>query len=202
TLRERLASLARDARIPEALARYETEADQHLQEAARLRREITVEKSKLSSRESVIRELEEYFLEALKVVGSPGFTDRDRVTINRRTWMAFIVPDGNEELAYNFFEAGSGGKKTLLNVCYAIALHRLAEKHDFPLPTFLIIDSPMKNIDKDVNKDIFLALYAYIYKLAAGPLSATNLIMIDSEDARPVLKADFYERLMLPDDPV
>src|SRR5262249_17539106 len=76
TLRERLASLARDARIPEALARYETEADQHLQEAARLRREITVEKSKLSSRESVIRELEEYFLEALKVVGFPGFTDR------------------------------------------------------------------------------------------------------------------------------
>ncbi|HZS26781.1 MAG TPA: AAA family ATPase [Candidatus Angelobacter sp.] len=200
TLEQKLTTLNRDARIPATLARYEREADHHLSEAARLRREINLEKSKLSDRESRIEQLENYFFEALRTVGFPGLTDRDKVKISRRTWMVHILPDGNEELAYNFFGAGSGGKKTLFNVCYAIAVHRTAEVFNLPLPTFLIIDSPMKNIGKDVNKDIFMALYAYIYKLAKGPLSETNLIIIDSELASPTLDLDFYERLMLPDD--
>jgi hypothetical protein len=199
TLEQKLTSLNRDARIPAILARYEREADHHQAEATRLRREIGLEKAKLSNKESRVELLERYFFEALKTVGFPGLTDRDQVSINRRTWMAHILPDGNEELAYNFFGAGSGGKKTLFNVCYAIAVHQVAEEFNLPLPTVLIIDSPMKNIGKDVNKDIFLALYKYIYSLASWPLSETNLIIIDSELASPDVPLDFYERLMLPD---
>ena len=82
-----------------------------------------------------------------------------------------ILAGDDDALQYDFQGAGSGGKKTLFNVCYAVALHRLAEEFNLPLPTFLTIDSPMKNIGNDVNKDIFLALYRYIYSLAADSLA-------------------------------
>ena len=71
-----------------------------------------------------------------------------------------------------------------------MALHRLAEQFNLPLPTFLMIDSPMKNIGTDVNKDIFLALYKYIYVLSASVLKETQLIIADTDIARLVSRPD------------
>ncbi|GAI65601.1 unnamed protein product, partial [marine sediment metagenome] len=62
-------------------------------------------------------------------------------------------------LRWNFYNAGSGGKKTLFNVCYSIAIHLVAANNNLPLPSFLIIDTPMKNIGEDVNKNIFENFY-------------------------------------------
>ena len=114
--------------------------------------------------------------------------------------MAYIRPGGDEALQYDFQGVGSGGKKTLFNVCYAVALHRLTEEFNLPLPTFLMIDSPMKNIGNDVNRDIFLSLYRYIYSLTEDSLSETQLIIADTDIATPPAGASFSARLMIAGD--
>lgn len=200
TLQQELVGLKRDARIPEALAQMEREADQHALNASRIRRSLAEEKEKLSAQSVLIEKLEGYFYEALHETGFPSLVAGDTVFINRRSWLAYIQPGGDEALQYDFFGAGSGGKKTLFNVCYAVAFHRLAEEYNLPLPTFLMIDSPMKNIGNDVNKDIFLALYRYIYALSASVLNETQLIIADTDIATPPTGMDFKERLMIAGD--
>jgi uncharacterized Zn finger protein (UPF0148 family) len=201
TLQQELVGLKRDARIPEALAQMVREADQHALNASSIRRSLAEEKEKLSAQSVLIEKLEGYFYEALHEAGFPSLVAGDTVFINRRSWLAYIQPGGDEALQYDFFGAGSGGKKTLFNVCYAVAFHRLAEEYNLPLPTFLMIDSPMKNIGNDVNKDIFLALYRYIYALAGTVLNETQLIIADTDIATPPAGMDFKERLMIAGDP-
>jgi len=59
----------------------------------------------------------------------------------------------------------------------------------------------MKNIGTEVNKDIFLALYRYLYGLAVGELKGTQFIIIDTELAVPEIPLEFKERLLVPGDP-
>jgi cell division septum initiation protein DivIVA len=197
TLQQELIGLRRDARIPEALSQMEREADQHALNASRLRRSVAEEKQKLSAQSGLIEKLENYFYEALHEAGFPSLVRGDSVFINRRSWIAYIQPGGDEALQYDFSSAGSGGKKTLFNVCYVVAFHRLAEEYNLPLPTFLMIDSPMKNIGNDVNKDIFLALYRYIYSLKKESLFETQLIIADTDIATPPEGSSFRSRLMI-----
>lgn len=197
TLQQELIGLKRDARIPEALSQMESEADQHALNASRLRRSVAEEREKLSTQSGLIEKLEGYFYEALYEAGFPSLVRGDSVFINRRSWIAYIRPGGNEALQYDFSSAGSGGKKTLFNVCYVVAFHRLTEEYNLPLPTFLMIDSPMKNIGNDVNKDIFLALYRYIYSLKKESLFETQLIIADTDIATPPEGSSFTSRLMI-----
>lgn len=197
-LEQELVTLNRDARLPEALRRMESEADKHASNASEIRRDITREREKLAGQGGLIRTLEEYFFEALQAAGLPALTADDTVLINSRNWMAYLCPRGDEQMRIDYQGLSSGGKKTLYKVCYAIALHRLSEEFNLPLPTFLMIDSPMKNIGNDVNKDIFLALYAYIYGLCATVLSETQLIIADTDIAQPPPGIHFRERLMIP----
>ncbi len=201
TLQQELVGLKRDARIPQALRQMETEADIHSLKASEFRRSIVEEKAKLAGQSSLIETLEGYFYEALREAGFPSLVPGDTVFIDRRSWLAYIRPGDDDALQYDFQGAGSGGKKTLFNVCYAVALHRLAEEFNLPLPTFLMIDSPMKNIGNDVNKDIFLALYRYIYSLAADSLAETQLVIADTDIAAPSAGASFKARLMNAGDP-
>jgi hypothetical protein len=201
TLQQELVGLRRDARVPDSLQRMEAEADQHTVMAGKIRREIIAEKEKLSERSGLITTLETYFYEALRAAHFPSLTSDDSVFINRRNWLAYIQPGGDATLQYDFSGAGSGGKKTLFNVCYAVALHRLAEQFNLPLPTFLMIDSPMKNIGNDVNKGVFLALYHYIYSLALDGLAETQLIIADTDIASPPPEITFKARLMIAGDP-
>jgi hypothetical protein len=70
------------------------------------------------------------------------------------------------------------------------------------MPDFLIVDTPMKNIGEDVNRDIFESFYSYLYKLASGPLSKTQFIVIDKEFIASSDKGlALRERLMKPKDP-
>ena len=178
----------------------EKESDQHALKASDLRRSIAQEKAKLSEQSGLITTLESYFYEALREAGFPSLTSGDAIFISRRSWLAYIQPGGDEALQYPFQGAGSGGKKTLFNVCYAVALHRLSEQFNLPLPTFLMIDSPMKNIGNDVNKDIFLALYRYIYSLSQDGLSETQLVIADTDIATPPKGITFKARLMIAGD--
>jgi len=201
SLGEKLRNLQRIARMPEALDRLQKEIASLIARERSIRAQITAEKKKLSTADSIVAELEDTYLAILLNVGVPGIEPSDRIAIDRRSWVPTICPNGNKDLGYDFYSAGSGGKKTLLNVCYALAVHKVAAAHELPLPTFLIIDSPMKNIGKDVNKETFLALYDQLYALAAADLKDTQFLIIDNEFAPAPRGIEIEERRLTLNDP-
>jgi hypothetical protein len=201
SLEEQLRNLQRIARMPEALARLQQEIASLESKERSLRDQIAHEKQKLRAAEGIVTELEDTYRDILVDVGVPGVTRSDSIVIDRTTWVPTIYPGGTEEHGYDFYTAGSGGKKTLLNVCYALAIHKVAAERALPLPTFLIIDSPMKNIGKDVNKQTFLSLYRVLYGLSSSSLKSTQFIIIDNEFAAPPLGIDVKDRYMTISDP-
>lgn len=202
TLQERLRGLEKILKMPKAITRLEKEADGLAGEEQQLSREIRAEEAKLTAAGQYIQKIEDAFLQSLVAVGVPGVGRNDQVKLNHITWIPSILPDGDEARKYDFYNAGSGGKKTLINVCYALAVHKVAAEHGLPLPTFLIIDTPMKNIGEDVNRDLFVAFYKYLYELAAGPLSNVQFIIMDKEYIPPDSeKINILDRYMSNDDP-
>lgn len=167
------------------------------------KRELKEEKAKLTNSINNINEIENTYLNFLNRVGVPGITIKDKVEINLITFEPSILPAGDQALEYTFFNAGSGGKKTLINVCYALAVHSVASRYKLPLPTFLIIDSPMKNIGEDVNKDLFENFYQLVYDLASNELKGTQFIIMDKEFIKPdhPEEIEISERFMTPDNP-
>jgi DNA repair exonuclease SbcCD ATPase subunit len=201
TLRERLRSLERMKTLPDAIEQLSREVDQSRAEEERIRREMESERRGLTTAGEVIGDIEKTYLEVLLRVGVPGVRHNDTVHINRRNWIPVIQEEGDEEVVWSFFDTGSGGKKTLLNVCYALAVHQVAARRSLPLPTFLIIDTPMKNISEDVNRDIFEAFYRCLYEVAASDMAACQMIIIDKEYIAPPENIHIVERFMTPDQP-
>jgi hypothetical protein len=116
-------------------------------------------------------------------VGFPGVVEEDQVIIDPRNWRPVILHDGQE---WSFWDAGSGGKKTLFNVCYALAIHEAARDRGMPVPNVLVIDSPTKNISDDENPELVRALYREIYRLVSpGDGSTTQFLLIDSDLVMP-----------------
>ena len=199
TLVERLNGLQRFRKIPETIERLEQEAGQLLAEQDRLRRSIREEQDSLISADTLVKELEETYLDVLLTVGVPGVGDGDRVRMNRKSWIPDILEGGEEDQSWNFLSAGSNGKKTLLNVCYALAVHQVAASHDRPLPSLLMIDHPTKCISPDVNRAVIKALYRYIYDLVQGPLKDTQVILIDNDFFAPEGQdIQLFEQYMTP----
>ena len=199
TFEERIKSLRKMLEMPKAVDILEKEAETLSADEDRFKREIKKEKENLDVSEKLIQDIEYRYLESLLAVGLPGIKENDQVKINRTTWVPDILPAGREAGKWNFFNAGSAGKKTLLNVCFALAVHQVAVEYNLPLPTFLIIDTPMKNIGEDVNKEIFEAFYNHLYDLVQGPLSNTQFIIIDKEYFPPKAKIEIFERYMTTD---
>lgn len=203
-LQERRVGLQRSIQMLASIGQLEEEARNLREKQESLRKEIEAEKNKLGEADRRIRDIEEAYLDALISTGVPGIKDDDTIEINRQTWMPWIIPQEGDAGAYNFYNAGSGGKKTLLNVCYALAVHRVAAENNLPLPTFLMIDTPMKNIGEDVNQDIFHAFYNYLYGLASDSMNNTQIIIVDKEYFEPDEKHGFnvIERFMSPNNPL
>ncbi len=202
TFEERKRGLEKIARMPEAITQFKNEALRLKEKEDQLKRELEAEKKKLTVSESYIQDIEHAYLEALLKVGVPGMSGSDTIEISRRTWMPMIIPEEGDP--YNFYNAGSGGKKTLLNVCYGLAVHKVAAEHNLPLPTFLMIDTPMKNIGEDVDKDIFGNFYHYLYELAENSLSQIQFIIIDKEFFAPESDSDLevIDKFMSPTKPL
>jgi len=194
---ERIRGLRRILEMPKAVTKLEEEVDMLSANEENLKRSLHKEKESLEASDRYVREIEDAFLQSMLAVGVPGVEEDDRVEINRKTWVPDILTVGDEGTKWNFSNAGSAGKKTLLNVCYALSVHKVAADHSLPLPTLLIIDTPMKNIGEDVNRAIFEAFYNHLYDLAQGPLSNTQFIIIDKEYFPPKLETiDITERYM------
>lgn len=201
TFQERTVNLERIARLPEAVSREEQEASDLAVEQAQLERQIQEEKNSLKSADQYIQEIEETFFHALLSVGVPGVRQNDQIEINRQTWIPSLIKGNNPDIQENFYNAGSGGKKTMWTICYALAVHEVAARNHLPLPTFLIIDSPMKNISEDVNQELFESFYEQLYSLANSTLSNTQIIIVEQKFVPPQQDGiDIIQRYMTPND--
>lgn len=202
-LRERVRFLARIREMPSAVALMLDEADAISSELDSLQRKIGEEQRRLSFADKNFSDLALNFLEALLAVGVPGVELGDRVVFNRRTLIPEIWPAGDKEQAYSFYTSGSGGKKTLITICFALALHRTAAMNHMPVPSVLIIDTPLKNITPDINPDLVNSFYRYLYSKAEEDLYEHQLIIIDQLLVRPSIESslEFSERYMTTGDP-
>ena len=202
-LEERQRQLRKLAELPRALEQMERESGELEGEIRNVRAAIEDERQRLKTADARIRDIERQFLTTMLDIGFPGIELGDRVEINRRNWQPRIYHGANDEIGWNFEEAGSGGKQVLFNVCYALAVHRVAAEHDLPLPTFLIVDSPTKNISADVNPALLQNYFNLIYSLAEGVLKGTQFVLIDSDLVQPQAQnIDFSERLFSREHPL
>ena len=201
TLEEKIRGLQQMFRMISGFADLEKQVRELAVLESELQEQIKEEKKSLSNADQNIRDLEETYLDALLNSHVPGIYSSDKIEINRKTWIPWILPNGDEALKWDFSNAGAGGKKTLLKVCYALALHKVATDNNLPLPNFIIIDTPMKNIGEEVNQDIFYSFYNYLYTLAETSLSDTQFIIIDKEYfSASEYEVDVFERYMTPDE--
>lgn len=202
-LRERDKFLKRVRAMPGAVTKMIDEAEALTKEIRDTQKSIDEERKRLSFADENFALLEKNFLEALLAVKVPGVDPGDRATINRRTLIPEIHPGGDRSSAYNFYNAGSGGKKTLITICFALALHRTAAQRDLPLPTILIIDTPLKNITPDINRALVAAFYEYLYGVAENDLTSHQVVIIDQLLVRPKPSSEleFIEREMVAGDP-
>lgn len=184
TLAERIRQLERLRQLPSAIQELLVEAAALTATIDQLRESMEVESSKLQYADANIAAIAAAFRRVMLDVGFPGVTPNDVVRLEPRNWRPVVVHDG--EQIWGFADAGSGGKKTLFNVCYALAIHEVALERGLPLPTVLIIDSPTKNISDEENPELLKALYRAIYRLAARPEGQRiQLLLIDSDLAAP-----------------
>jgi len=183
TLIERLRSLDRLQEMPRAIDELEEQAGALQGTIDRLRSSIDDERSRLRLADENVAIIAARFKSIMLAVGFPGVMEEDEVIIDPRNWRPVILHGGQE---WTFWDAGSGGKKTLFNVCYALALHEAARKRDMPVPNVLVIDSPTKNISDDENPELVRSLYREIYRLASvqGD-AATQFLLIDSDMVEP-----------------
>lgn len=163
TLEERLASIQRLQEMPRAIDELVEQAGSLQGRVDRLRSSLTDERGRLAAADANVAAIAARFKEIMISVGFPGVFESDDVILDPRNWRPVVL---HEQQMWNFWDTGSGGKKTLFNVCYALALHSVARERGFPLPTLIIIDSPTKNISEDENPNLVHALYSEIYNLA------------------------------------
>jgi len=202
TLEERKRGLEKTVKLPQAITNLISEAGALKAKHDQLAEQLLAETRKLTDAELHVQQIEEAYLTILLKVGVPGIDEQDRVTINRRTWIPQIESKDGDP--YTFYDAGSGGKKTLINACYALAVHKIAAEQNLPLPSFLMIDTPMKNIGEDVNENIFRAFYECLYDLASGSLLDTQFIIVDKEFFKPEpgVNVQISDRFMSPNNPL
>ena len=193
-LTERLRSVERLKEMPDALRRLEVEAGAIQGEIDALRSALVEERSRLTRANMRIQKIASRFLDFMVVVGFPGVYESDKVVLSPQSWSPIVV-HGDQQ--WGFDDVGSGGKSTLFNICYALAVHTVAVEERLPLPPLLVIDGPTKNISEDVNPEIVGALYKLIYDLAAGGGAAIQFVLVDSELAEPEPPIDgFMHRRM------
>jgi hypothetical protein len=193
TLVERIRSLEKLRLMPQAISELEDQATELQEKIDRTRLAIEREGGRLRHANENVQMIADNFKAIMLSVGFPGVSHEDEVVIDPRNWRPIILHEGQE---WTFWDAGSGGKKTLFNVCYALALHETAKQRNFPMPNVLVIDSPTKNISEDENAELVSSLYREVYKLA-GDSDGTSIqfLLIDSNLVEPEdVFPDFVQR--------
>lgn len=188
--------------LPINITNINKESDEIIIKEKEFNRLYEEEREKLSYVDEYIHELASIFLSTLIKIGFPGIYPNDEIEISRKTWMPTIHSNELGTVTWTFYGVGSGGKKTLFNACYAIAVHIIAEKYGLKLPNILMLDTPMKNIPEDTNKDIFISFYTHLYELIQDELSETQIIIVDKEFFAPPdnFQYEIFHRYMTSND--
>ena len=194
-LEERLRSLVQLQEMPRAISELEQQAGASQGRIDRLRSKIEEERGRLRFADNNARAIAEKFKAIMLKVGFPGVSDEDDIVLDPRNWKPMVI---HSEQAWGFWDTGSGGKKTLFNVCYALAVHMVARERRMPVPNILIVDSPTKNISDDENPEIIQSLYREIYRFAVAENGVgTQFLLIDSDLVEPEAElSGFSQRRM------
>lgn len=195
TLEERHRALVKLQEMPRAIGELEEKAGAAQGRIDRLRSSIEEERKQLHFADENARAIGDKFRTIMLNVGFPGVSDRDSVVLDPRNWKPVVV---HSEQEWGFWDTGSGGKKTLFNVCYALAIHEVARERGMPVPNILMIDSPTKNISGDENPELVQSLYREIYRIAAaGVGTGTQFLLIDSDlvEPEPTLAGFLHRRM-------
>lgn len=172
--------------LPGKVEQLYKEVELLIAEEERLKRELKEARIKAEIDATNLQELKDLFLDNLWQVGFSGIHQDDLVEINTTDFIPHITRKGQDDLfVMNFSNLSSGGKKTIFKCCFVLAVHRLAAKKEIDFPSFLMIDTPMKNISERENKDIFEGFYRFIYKLFATELKERQLVVVDKEYFEP-----------------
>lgn len=195
TLVERISSLQRLHQMPQAIDDLEVEAGELQGTIDRVRSSLTEERDRLRAADENIAAIAREFKRIMLSVSFPGVSEDDDVVLDPRNWKP-TVAHGDQK--WSFWDTGSGGKKTLFNVCYALALHKVALERDMPVPTIMIIDSPTKNISDDENPELVQSIYDEIYRIASAYEGGKlQFLLIDSDLVEPsAALPGFSERRM------
>lgn len=182
----RLMNMQRRLDQLEHRAAFESRRERYNKEFMRLRDELAGTVDRINSDRSKanpnVQQLYDLFLDCLINIGFQGVTKHDIVRMDLKTYMP-ILSNPYENRDVSFENIGSGGKKTLFKICFALAVHRLqhAKQGSNYLPSFLIIDTPMKNISEREDEEMYNRFYQYLFKLFSTELSDTQLFVVDKE---------------------
>lgn len=176
--------------LPSRVEQLKQRADSLATDEATTRRELKEARAAAEQDLSNLHKLKKLFLDCLLRAKVPGFETNDIVQMDP-PWFLPEVHGGSGDLATTSFSTlGSGGKKNLFKCCFALAVHRLAAEMKTLLPTFMIIDSPMKNISERENRAQFEGFHQLLYELCSGELAGTQVILIDKEYCPPAKEID------------
>ncbi len=185
TLEERVSSLEKLKSMPQAINKLEEDAGALQGKIDSLRTKFEYERKRLSEADIIVNMIANEFKRLMISVNFPGVYQDDQVIIDPRNWKPEVI---HGDTSWSFWDTGSGGKKTLFNVCYALAIHTIASKRNLPVPSLLIIDSPTKNISDDENPELINSLYNEIYRLAFENKGNLQFILIDSNFVAPTIE--------------
>lgn len=190
TLGERCKSLAQLQEMPRAVSELEESAGELQGRIDRLRSKIDEERGRLRTADENARAIAEKFKEIMLNVSFPGVSEEDKIVLDPRNWKPVVV---HSEQEWGFWDTGSGGKKTLYNVCYALAIHEVAIERGLTVPNILVVDSPTKNISDHENPELVNALYREIFRLSADSTGGgIQFLLIDSDLVQPEIEVSNF----------
>ena len=203
TIEQQVLNLRRLIELPRKVDFLYRKSSDLESEELELRRKLKEARKQAESNRENLSRLESLFLNCLIRARVPGISSDDRVDISSPTFLPEVKDPKSGDLAVtSFSNLSSGGKKTLFKACFALAIHRLAVEIGAILPTFIIIDSPMKNISERENRRQFEGFHELVYELATSELEGTQIILIDKEFCTPSndIDVEILVRHMTPDD--
>ena len=187
---QELKYLSRIKVLPALVEDMKSKSDALATTESAVRRELKEARTAAEQDLSNLQKLKKLFLDCLLRAKVPGFEANDIIQMNP-PWFLPEMQGGSGEMATTSFSTlGSGGKKNLFKCCFALAVHRLSAQLGTLLPSFLVIDSPMKNISERENREQFEGFHQLLYYLATEELAGTQIILIDKEFCPPNAEFD------------
>ena len=189
TIKGKLDALEQLLPLPKKVDDLENHAHELEGEISKIKSDLEKARKEAEKNTENMEKLKVYFLDNLKRAKFPEISKDYEVFINTKNFYPYIKSKAEGELdMLEFFNAGSGGKKTLFKTCFALAVHRLANELEQRLPSLIVIDSPMKNIHKSENKEIFVGMHKLIHELSKNELKDIQFIIIGSHELPEEIK--------------